>query len=65
MIVGVQTDSGLVGYGEVCPLGPFYLPAYRGCPNRDRGMREGNGTPLHVRMHIRQYLLDILARVPR
>ena len=19
---------GLVGYGEVCPLGPFYLPAY-------------------------------------
>ena len=27
-IVGVQTDAGLVGYGEVCPLGPFYLPAY-------------------------------------
>lgn len=27
-IVGVATDSGLVGYGEVCPLGPFYLPAY-------------------------------------
>jgi cis-L-3-hydroxyproline dehydratase len=27
-IVGVQTDQGLVGYGEVCPLGPFYLPAY-------------------------------------
>jgi L-alanine-DL-glutamate epimerase-like enolase superfamily enzyme len=27
-IVGVETDSGLVGYGEVCPLGPFYLPAY-------------------------------------
>src|SRR5215469_7392575 len=27
-IVGVETDSGIVGYGEVCPLGPFYLPAY-------------------------------------
>ena len=29
-IVGVETDSGLVGHGEVCPLGPFYLPAYAG-----------------------------------
>ncbi len=27
-IVGVETDDGLIGYGEVCPLGPFYLPAY-------------------------------------
>jgi L-alanine-DL-glutamate epimerase-like enolase superfamily enzyme len=27
-IVGVETDSGVIGYGEVCPLGPFYLPAY-------------------------------------
>src|SRR3954466_2660155 len=27
-IVGVETDTGQVGYGEVCPLGPFYLPAY-------------------------------------
>ena len=27
-IVAVETDDGLVGYGEVCPLGPFYLPAY-------------------------------------
>jgi cis-L-3-hydroxyproline dehydratase len=27
-IVGVGTDTGLIGYGEVCPLGPFYLPAY-------------------------------------
>src|SRR5689334_21966024 len=26
--VGVETDTGLVGYGEVCPLGPAYLPAY-------------------------------------
>jgi cis-L-3-hydroxyproline dehydratase len=27
-IVRVATDEGLAGYGEVCPLGPFYLPAY-------------------------------------
>ncbi len=27
-IVSVQTDDGIIGYGEVCPLGPFYLPAY-------------------------------------
>ena len=27
-VVGVETDAGLVGYGEVCPLGPSYLPAY-------------------------------------
>jgi len=29
-IVQVETDTGLVGHGEVCPLGPFYLPAYGG-----------------------------------
>ena len=27
-IVEIETDDGMVGYGEVCPLGPFYLPAY-------------------------------------
>jgi L-alanine-DL-glutamate epimerase-like enolase superfamily enzyme len=27
-VVEVQTDEGLVGYGEVCPLGPAYLAAY-------------------------------------
>lgn len=27
-VIGVETDTGLLGYGEVCPLGPFYLPAY-------------------------------------
>src|SRR6188472_322279 len=27
-IVRVETDDGIVGHGEVCPLGPFYLPAY-------------------------------------
>ena len=27
-VVSVTTDIGLVGWGEVCPLGPVYLPAY-------------------------------------
>jgi L-alanine-DL-glutamate epimerase-like enolase superfamily enzyme len=27
-IVEVETDEGVTGWGEVCPLGPFYLPAY-------------------------------------
>jgi L-alanine-DL-glutamate epimerase-like enolase superfamily enzyme len=27
-IVAVESDTGLIGYGEVCPLGPAYLPAY-------------------------------------
>src|SRR6185295_6033855 len=27
-VVAVETDGGVTGYGEVCPLGPFYLPAY-------------------------------------
>src|SRR6478735_5580880 len=27
-VVRVETDTGIVGHGEVCPLGPFYLPAY-------------------------------------
>ena len=34
-IVAVETDEGVTGYGEVCPLGPFYLPAYA------RGARAG------------------------
>lgn len=27
-IVAVETSVGVTGYGEVCPLGPAYLPAY-------------------------------------
>jgi L-alanine-DL-glutamate epimerase-like enolase superfamily enzyme len=27
-VVEVETDAGLTGWGEVCPLGPAYLPAY-------------------------------------
>src|SRR5206468_10944719 len=29
-VVAVQTESGLTGWGEVCPLGPAYLAAYAG-----------------------------------
>ncbi len=34
-VVAVHTDSGLTGWGEICPLGPAYLPAYA------RGARAG------------------------
>jgi L-alanine-DL-glutamate epimerase-like enolase superfamily enzyme len=34
-VVAVETDEGITGYGEVCPLGPAYLPAYA------RGARTG------------------------
>ncbi|HXT61108.1 MAG TPA: cis-3-hydroxy-L-proline dehydratase [Pirellulales bacterium] len=34
-VVRVETDAGIVGHGEVCPLGPVYLPAYA------RGARTG------------------------
>lgn len=27
-VVEIETDAGITGWGEVCPLGPFYLPAY-------------------------------------
>ncbi|RYG25936.1 mandelate racemase [bacterium] len=27
-VIEIETTEGLTGWGEVCPLGPFYLPAY-------------------------------------
>ncbi|MBY8975526.1 mandelate racemase/muconate lactonizing enzyme family protein [Rhodobacteraceae bacterium NNCM2] len=27
-VVAIETDEGITGYGETCPLGPSYLPAY-------------------------------------
>lgn len=27
-LVEIETDAGITGWGEVCPLGPAYLPAY-------------------------------------
>jgi L-alanine-DL-glutamate epimerase-like enolase superfamily enzyme len=34
-VVRIETDSGLAGHGEACPLGPVYLPAYA------KGVRAG------------------------
>jgi L-alanine-DL-glutamate epimerase-like enolase superfamily enzyme len=36
-VVQIDTDTGITGFGEVCPLGPFYLPAYA------KGVRAGLG----------------------
>ena len=27
-VVEIRTDEGIAGYGEICPLGAAYLPAY-------------------------------------
>ncbi|MBW4023924.1 MAG: mandelate racemase [Proteobacteria bacterium] len=29
-VVAVETDAGIIGYGESCPLGSAYLPAFAG-----------------------------------
>jgi L-alanine-DL-glutamate epimerase-like enolase superfamily enzyme len=34
-VVRIETDAGIAGYGESCPLGPVYLPSYAG------GVRSG------------------------
>ena len=39
-VVAIDTAGGLTGWGEICPLGPAYLPAYaagaRAWPNSRR-----------------------------
>lgn len=37
-VVRIETDEGITGYGEVCPLGPAYLPSY--APGARTGIRE-------------------------
>jgi L-alanine-DL-glutamate epimerase-like enolase superfamily enzyme len=37
-VVAVHTDAGIVGYGEICPLGPAYLAAY--APGARTGIAE-------------------------
>jgi L-alanine-DL-glutamate epimerase-like enolase superfamily enzyme len=27
-VIAIDTSAGITGYGEICPLGPAYLPAY-------------------------------------
>ena len=34
-VICIDTDAGITGYGEACPLGPVYLPAY------GKGVRAG------------------------
>ncbi len=52
----IQIIEGLVD--RLIELGkPFDYMVY---PNRDHGLREGNGTVVHVRMHILRYLLNNL-----
>ena len=43
-VVEIVTDDGLSGYGEVCPLGPFYLPAFG--PGARAGIGELSATLL-------------------
>ncbi len=45
-VVAVDTDAGVTGYGEVCPLGPAYLPAYaawRARRHRELGPQSDRG----------------------
>ena len=37
-LVRLEADDGTYGWGEVCPLGPFYLPAYG--PGARAGIKE-------------------------
>lgn len=57
----IQIIEGLVD--KLIALGkPFDYMVY---PNRDHGLREGEGTQVHVRMHILRYLRNNLAPGPR
>jgi L-alanine-DL-glutamate epimerase-like enolase superfamily enzyme len=50
-VVGVETDEGVTGYGEACPLGPVYLPSYAGGVRagiRELGPRLLGENPLHL-----------------
>ena len=57
----IQIIEGLVD--RLIALGkPFDYMVY---PNRDHGLREGDGTVVHVRMHILRYLLENLPSGPK
>ena len=57
----IQIIEGLVD--RLIALGkPFDYMVY---PNRDHGLREGEGTLVHVRMHILKYLMQNLPAGPR
>ncbi len=57
----IQINEGLVD--RLISLGkPFEYMVY---PNRDHGLREGDGTVVHARMHFLRYLIDNLPPEPR
>ncbi len=57
----IQIIEGLVD--RLIAIGkPFDFMVY---PNRDHGLREGDGTVVHVRMHILRYLINNLPLGPR
>ncbi|MEK9773612.1 MAG: cis-3-hydroxy-L-proline dehydratase [Opitutae bacterium] len=50
-VVEIQTDEGVAGYGEACPLGPVYLPSYAAGVRagiRELGPNLLGGNPLHL-----------------
>lgn len=57
----IQIIEGLVD--RLISLGKSF--DYMVYPNRDHGLREGDGTVVHVRMHILRYLIDNLQPCPR
>ena len=44
-VVELQTDTDHTGYGEVCPLGPFYLPAFGGGARAGRAWNQCGAGP--------------------
>ena len=57
----VEIIEGLVD--KLIALGkPFQYMTY---PNRDHGIRKGDGTAVHLRMHMIRYLLAHLTPGPR
>ncbi len=57
----IQIIEGLVD--RLISMGKSF--DYMVYPNRDHGLREGDGTLVHVRMHILRYLLNHLPAGPR
>lgn len=51
-IVRVESGTGLAGHSEVCPLGPFYLPAYA---DGLRASRSASPTSRENPPHVRDF----------
>ena len=60
-VVEIATDTGQRGYGECCPLGSSYLPAY--AEGVRAGLREIAEETLHL-PDLEQDLVKSLSRVP-